>query len=70
MKDFHCRDAGLNCDWRARGRNDKEILNQAGRHAREAHGMSVDKDLEDRVRTLIHDEDSDEHRRSMGEMIP
>jgi predicted small metal-binding protein len=65
MKDFHCRDAGIKCDYVARGSTDDEILKQAGAHAQQAHGMSVTPDLEKKVRGLIHDESSEDHRRSM-----
>jgi predicted small metal-binding protein len=70
MKDFHCRDAGLNCDFVARGQNEKEILDQAGRHAEQAHHMKVTPEMADQVRKLIHDEDSDAHRHSMGGIAP
>jgi predicted small metal-binding protein len=30
---MHCRDVGMNCDFVARGKDEKEILEQAGRHA-------------------------------------
>jgi predicted small metal-binding protein len=66
MKDFHCRDAGIDCDWTARGDSEKDILEQAGRHAQQAHGMKVTPDLTTQVRGLIHDESSEEHRRSMA----
>jgi predicted small metal-binding protein len=70
MRDFHCRDAGMRCDFVARGNTDREILDQAGKHARDAHGMNMDPDLEKRVRGLIHEEDSDQHRSSMGSKSP
>ncbi len=70
MKDFHCRDVGMQCDWVAQGEDEGEILEKIERHAHDAHGLTVDQALETRVRTLIHDEDSDAHRQSMGEMIP
>ncbi len=66
MRDFHCRDAGLKCDWVARGNSDDEILRQAGAHAQQAHGMKVTPELEKQVRGLIHDESSDAHRTSMS----
>ncbi len=66
MKDFHCRDAGLNCDWVARGQTDEDVMKQAGTHAQQAHGMKVTPDVEKRVRGLIHDESSEDHRRSMA----
>ncbi|HEY6100088.1 MAG TPA: DUF1059 domain-containing protein [Anaeromyxobacter sp.] len=70
MKDFHCRDAGLNCDFVARGDDEKEILDQAGQHARQAHNMNLSPDLEQKVRGLIHDESSEAHRRSASTATP
>jgi predicted small metal-binding protein len=70
MRDFHCRDAGLKCDYVARGNSDKEVLEDAGRHAQQAHNMSMTSDLESTVRGLIHDENSEAHRRSMGGQMP
>ena len=66
MKDMHCRDAGMNCDYVARGKDEKEILEQAGRHAQQAHGMTVTPELAEKVKGLIHDESSDAHRQSMA----
>ncbi len=70
MRDFHCRDAGMKCDYVARGNTDREILDQAGRHAKDVHGLNMDPELERRVRGLIHDESSELHRNSMGAEIP
>jgi predicted small metal-binding protein len=70
MKDLHCRDAGMNCDFVARGSSEKEILDQAGTHAQQAHEMKVTPELAEKMRGLIHEEDSDAHRQSMGGMIP
>jgi predicted small metal-binding protein len=66
MKDFHCRDAGMSCDFVARGSSEKEIMDQAGQHAQQVHQLTVTPDLADRVRGLIHDESSDAHRRSLS----
>lgn len=66
MRDFHCSDAGLKCDWVAKGNTDDEILRQAGAHAQKTHGMQVTPDLEKKVRSLIHEESSDAHRASMS----
>ncbi len=66
MKDMHCRDAGMDCDFVARGGSDKEILDQAGRHAKDVHGMTMSPDLEKTVRGIIHDESSEAHRKSMA----
>ncbi len=71
MRDFHCKDAGMACDFVARGHSDQEILDQASRHAHDVHHLTMDDELERRVRQLIHDEDSDFHRQSsMGVIIP
>ncbi len=66
MRDFHCSDAGMKCDFVAKGSSDDEILQKAGQHARQAHGMQVTPDLEKTVRGLIHDETSDAHRTSLS----
>jgi predicted small metal-binding protein len=66
MRDFHCADAGMKCDFVAKGNTDDEVLRQAGSHAQQAHGMKVTPDLEKTVRGLIHDESSEAHRRSMS----
>ncbi|HET6439573.1 MAG TPA: DUF1059 domain-containing protein [Anaeromyxobacter sp.] len=66
MKDFHCRDAGMSCDFVARGNSEKEILDQAGAHAQKAHNMNVTPELAEKVRNLIHDESSEAHKRSMS----
>jgi predicted small metal-binding protein len=67
MRDFHCRDAGMKCDYVARGNTDDEVLKQAGKHAQSVHGMSVTPELEQTVRGLIHDESSEAHRRSASQ---
>jgi len=66
MRDFHCVDAGMKCDFVAKGSTDDEVLRQAGSHAQQAHGMKVTPELEKTVRGLIHDESSEAHRRSMS----
>jgi predicted small metal-binding protein len=66
MKDFHCRDAGMSCDFIAKGNSEKEILDQAGAHAQSVHKLTVTPELADKVKGLIHDESSEAHRRSMA----
>ncbi len=66
MKDFHCSDAGMKCDFVARGNSEQEVVDQAGRHAQQAHSMRMTPDLEKTVRGLIHDESSEAHQRSMS----
>ena len=66
MRDFHCSDAGMKCDFVAKGNTDDEVVKQAGQHAQQAHGMKVSSDLEKTVRGLIHDDSCEAHRRSMS----
>ena len=66
MKDFHCRDAGMNCDFVARGNSNKEILDQASQHASKTHNMTLTPELAKKVEGLIHEESSEAHRRSMS----
>ncbi len=66
MRDFHCSDAGMKCDYVAKGQTDAEILKQAGQHAHQTHGMQVTRDLEKTVRGLIHDDGSEAHRKAMS----
>lgn len=70
MREFRCRDAGLTCDYVARGASDREVMDDAFRHARDAHGMARDRELEDRVLGLIHDGRADDDRQSMGGLLP
>ena len=64
MKDFHCRDAGLSCDFVARGNSNQEILDQVGKHAQSEHKLQVTPELAKKVEGLIHDESSDAHQKS------
>ena len=64
MKDFHCRDAGMSCDFVARGNSNQEILDQVGQHAQSEHHMQVTPELSTKVEGLIHEESSDAHRQS------
>jgi predicted small metal-binding protein len=66
MRDFHCSDAGMKCDFVAKGSTDDEVLKQAGAHAQKTHGMQITPDLEKTVRGLIHDDSSDAHQKSMS----
>ncbi|OFX20810.1 MAG: hypothetical protein A2V77_04300 [Anaeromyxobacter sp. RBG_16_69_14] len=72
MKDFHCRDAGVSCDFVATGNSKQEILAQVARHAQQAHNMSVVTGplMLPKVEGLIHDESSEAHRRSTSGFSP
>jgi len=65
VKDFHCRDAGLDCNWSARGETPDEIARAAREHAERVHHLKVTGELATKITALIHDESSDAHRRSL-----
>jgi predicted small metal-binding protein len=51
-----CRDVGVDCDFEARGKSEEEILQAAGKHASQDHGMEVTEELVEKVRSVIRDE--------------
>ena len=56
MKELRCRDAGVDCDFVARGETEKEVVRQAEEHARRDHKMQViPKEMEEKMRSLIRD---------------
>lgn len=56
-KILSCRDAGVDCDYVARGETEEEILAKAAEHAKMAHGMvEFPPDLLAKARSLIRDE--------------
>jgi len=66
VKDFHCKDMGQGtCGFIARGNTEDDVIKQAKSHAQSAHQMQLNPDMEKQARTLIHDESSDAHKRSM-----
>ncbi len=53
-KELCCRDVGVDCDFVARGKDEKEILAKAAEHARTAHDMKeIPKELLEKVRKAI-----------------
>ncbi|PRY10173.1 putative small metal-binding protein [Pontibacter ummariensis] len=56
MRTLKCRDAGFDCDGVIRAADDQEVLNLAGKHAREVHGVTVTPALADQLKLLIKDE--------------
>jgi predicted small metal-binding protein len=65
MKDFHCRDLDLNCEFVAKGDGTEEVLERTERHLKEAHRLAVTPQLEERLKWLIHDQASPMHRDSI-----
>jgi len=56
-KVLSCRDAGVDCDFVARGETEDEIFAQCAEHGKEAHGMNeIPADLVEKMRGLIREE--------------
>lgn len=57
MKVLACRDVGVDCDHKVRGRTVDEVLKKASDHAKRDHGIrKVINDYLDSWRTKVHDE--------------
>lgn len=55
-KTLSCRDAGVDCDFVARGETEEEIFRQCAKHGKEAHGMNeIPADLVEKMRGLIRE---------------
>ncbi len=51
---FRCADVGdKNCKWEARGHSEDDIMRQAEQHGREAHNLSMDDGMRQKVRGAI-----------------
>jgi predicted small metal-binding protein len=54
-----CRDAGLDCDFEARGQSEKEILEMCAAHVRSVHGMDENPfELAERIVAACRDKES------------
>jgi predicted small metal-binding protein len=56
----------MNCNFVAQGNTEKEILDKAGSHAQQVHKLPVTPELTEKVKSLIHEDSSEAHRRSMA----
>jgi predicted small metal-binding protein len=65
MKDFHCRDVGLNCDVVLTGNTTDDVFKKAQHHVERTHAMRLTPEMGERVKWLIHDESSPGHRDSV-----
>jgi predicted small metal-binding protein len=61
-RELHCSDAGMQCDYIAKGETDDEVMNQASQHVMQNHAAAVSSlSEEDRnkfmmtARSAIHD---------------
>ena len=54
-----CRDAGMDCDFVARGETDDEVMQNGAEHGKRDHSMTdemlTDPNLQQRMRAMIHD---------------
>ena len=56
-KTYTCRDVGVDCDWKVRGRDEAEVMGKIRDHARQVHKMDpIPADLERKVRAAIREE--------------
>ena len=56
MKSFTCRDVGMECDWKAQGKSEQEVLDQIKVHAESKHNIkSMATDMVDQVKAKITD---------------
>ena len=57
MKTINCRDAGIQCDFVARGQTNEEVMRVAAEHRRQKHGMqNITPELQQKMKSLIRDE--------------
>lgn len=57
MKTLSCRDVGVDCDYKIKGKTEDEVLKKASEHAKKDHNIKkVSKDYLDSWRMKIHDE--------------
>jgi predicted small metal-binding protein len=53
-KELRCCDVGMNCDFKAQGETEDEVLRQAATHARTAHQITeMPPELAAKVRSAI-----------------
>ena len=56
-KTISCRDAGVDCDFVARGETEEELFRKCAEHARTDHNMTeIPDDLKAKMRQLIREE--------------
>ncbi len=54
MKELRCKDAGVNCDYVARGRTVEEVVKLAREHGKIVHHMTeIPQEMEVRMKSLI-----------------
>lgn len=57
VKVVRCSDAGIDCTFVARSESEEDLMNQVAKHAHEVHGMEINEELVQKVKSLIHEEE-------------
>ncbi len=65
MKDLHCRDLDVNCEFVARGDDPEEVVEEAERHVEGVHHIPRTLELDEKMRSLVHDRASEAHLESI-----
>lgn len=55
VRKLACRDAGMDCNEVITGKNDDEVMQKAGEHAKKAHNMTATPEMAAKLKTLIKD---------------
>ena len=55
MRKLHCRDAGFDCEGIIEAETTDQVLDLAGQHAKEVHGVDVTPELADAISMQIRD---------------
>ena len=59
-KVLKCRDAGVDCDFEAHGKDDAEIMTKAAEHAASCHqDVPITPELQAKIKAVIKDEDGE-----------
>lgn len=53
MKKLHCRDTGFDCEGVIEAESTVEVLDLAGQHAKEVHGVDVTPEMVDAMQKQI-----------------
>ena len=57
IKVVRCADSGIDCSFVARSNSEEELLSQVAEHAKTVHGMELNDELVQKVKSLIHEEE-------------
>lgn len=57
VKVVRCSDAGLDCNYVGRSESEEELLKEVAKHAKEVHGMEINDELIQKVKSIMHEEE-------------